>query len=96
MKTLNVIVENAITYHEPGNVPAPVPTETTIPESLDNFVFFQVKNSEGKVLFQLLISEYFQMLGTIDNEVVISEHRNMSKQSKLKQDAMKHRLTKSP
>lgn len=92
MKTLNVIVESAIVYHEPddrapGKViaaapetyPVPTATETTIPETPGDFVFFQVKNSEGRVLFQLLISEYFNVVGTIDGDLVINEHRHMNR-----------------
>lgn len=91
MKTLTITVENAIAYHEPDvrpegrqklsqpeTYPVPVPTESSIPETTTHdFVLFQVKTSEGKILLQLAISNYFQILGTLDGQNVINEWRNI-------------------
>lgn len=92
MKTLTLTVENAIVYHEPDprptaqiltaaseSYPVPVPTETSIPEvTSTDIVLFQVKNSEGKVLLQLAISNYFHLVGVMDGDKkVIDEWRNV-------------------
>jgi hypothetical protein len=95
MKVLNVIVESAIRYHEPDDrrpaqvlatgaqtFPVPEPTETSIPETPSDFILFQVKTSEGKILLQLAVSEYFQLEGHIDGELVLEENRHLRKRPK--------------
>lgn len=85
MKLIFVTIENAVTYHEPDDrrparilnstaetLPVPVASETSIPEVADDLVFFQVRDSEGKILLQLPIQNYVYVMGR-DRETMTFE-----------------------
>ncbi len=79
MKTLTITIETAVIYRDKEES-VPGPTETAIPElRSDDLVLFQVRHADGRILLQLPISNYFEMIGSIDGTPVISELRNLHK-----------------